>query len=46
MQEDDRFKSLVNVYDIARTKENGYQAYKYSYEALKEAIDKEIEIRR
>lgn len=46
MQEDDRFKSMVNVYDIARTKENGYQAYKYSYEALKEAIDKEIEIRR
>lgn len=46
MQENAVFQSLVNVYDIARTSKKGYQSYRYSYDALEEAIDKEIEIRR
>lgn len=46
MEENEDFRTLANVYDIARTKKNGYQAYRYSYSELKEAINREIEIRR
>lgn len=46
MEEDESFWEIANVYDIVKTKLNGYQAYKYSYRGLKEAIDKEIEIRK
>lgn len=46
MRENDAFRELVHVYNIAKTKTKGYQAYEYTYEELKEAIDNEIEIRR
>ena len=46
IEECEDFRELANVYDIAKTKVNGYQAYKYSYAELKEAIEKEIEIRK
>ena len=46
MAENEQFQGLANVYDIAKTKVNGYQAYKYSYTELKEAVEKEIEIRK
>lgn len=46
MEERREFREIANVYDIAKTKVNGYRAYKYSYAELKEAIEKEIEIRR
>ena len=37
---------LTNVYNIAKTKNKGFQAYRYGYNELREAIDNEIEIRR
>ena len=46
IQENETFQELVHVYNIAKTKNKGHQAYKYTYEELKEAIDNEIEIRR
>ena len=46
MEDNEDFRELANVYDIAKTKMNGYQAYKYSYSELREAIEKEIEIRK
>lgn len=46
MQEEEEFQTLTHVYNIAKTKNKGYQAYKYAYTELKEAIDNEIEIRR
>lgn len=46
MQENENFRALANVYNIAKTKQAGFQAYRYSFEGLKEAIDNEIEIRR
>lgn len=46
IQENDTFQELVHVYNIAKTKNRGFQAYKYTYVELKEAIDNEIEIRR
>ncbi len=46
MQEEPDFQDLTHVYNIAKTKNKGYQAYKYAYAGLKEAIDNEIEIRR
>jgi diacylglycerol kinase len=46
MQDDESLRELANVYNIAMTKQAGFQAYRYSFEGLKEAIDNEIEIRR
>lgn len=46
MQNNDNLQELVHVYNIAKTKHKGFQAYKYAYRELKEAIDNEIEIRR
>ena len=46
MDEDEALRPLVNVYDIAQTEVKGLQAYGYSYYGLKEAIDKELEIRQ
>lgn len=46
MQDDESLRELANVYNIAKTKQAGFQAYRYSFEGLKEAIDNEIEIRR
>lgn len=46
MSENAEFQEFVNVYDVAKTKNNGFQAYRYSYEELKQAIENEIEIRR
>lgn len=40
------YQPLCTVYNVANTKKNGYQAYRYSYPELKEAINNEIEIRR
>lgn len=46
IEENEDLGNLVNVYDIAKTRVNGYQAYKYSSRELSEAIEKEIEIRK
>lgn len=42
----ENYQALSAVYNVACTKKNGYQAYRYSYPELKEAINNEIEIRR
>jgi len=36
----------VAVFDIANTKKKGFQAFRYGYQDLKEAINNEIEIRK
>jgi AAA15 family ATPase/GTPase len=36
----------VRVYDLVKTKKAGYQAYKYTYAGLSDAIENETEIRR
>ena len=46
MQEDDYLQNLANVYNVAKTKNKGFQTYRYGYNELKEAIENEIEIRR
>ena len=46
MQEEEHFRQLTHIYNIAKTRNEGYQAYCYGYSELKEAIDNEIEIRR
>ena len=46
MKEAPEFQAVANVYNIARTAKEGFQAYRYSYDELKEAIDNEMEIRR
>ncbi len=46
MSENAVYRDFVNVYDVVKTKNNGFQAYRYSYEELKQAIENEIEIRR
>lgn len=46
MEENPDFQGLANVYNIARTKTQGFKSYRYSYNELKEAIEQEIEIRR
>lgn len=46
MKENPEFQTVANVYNIAKTVKEGFQAYRYSYEELKEAIDNEMEIRR
>ena len=46
MYENRDFQESVHVYNIAKTKNRGFQAYKYTYSELEEAIDNEIEIRR
>jgi len=46
MESTNTYQPLCTVYNVANTKKNGYQAYRYSYPELKEAINKEIEIRR
>lgn len=46
MEEDAESHRLVNVFNIAKTKMQGFQAYKYAFDELKTAIDNEIEIRR
>lgn len=46
MQDDENLQELANIYNIAKTGQEGFQAYKYSFEGLKEAINNEIEIRQ
>lgn len=46
MQKDEELRKLANVYNVAKTKNKGFQVYKYGYNELKEAIDNEIEIRK
>lgn len=46
MEEFTEFRSMANVYNISKTKANGFQSYRYSYNELKEAIEREIEIRK
>lgn len=46
MQEEKDFQALTNVYNIAKTRNKGFQAYRYGYNELQEAINNEIEIRR
>lgn len=46
LETNESYQMLSSVYNIACTKKNGYQAYRYSYTELKEAINNEIEIRR
>lgn len=46
MEEDTESQIFVNVFNIAKTKTEGFQSYRYSYGELKTAIDNEIEIRR
>ena len=46
METNTAYQSLCTVYNVAHTLNNGYQAYRYSYPELKEAINNEIEIRR
>ncbi len=46
MQDNEEFRSLANIYNIAKTKQQGFQVYRYSFEGFKEAIDNEIEIRQ
>ncbi len=42
---DDSLKPLVGVYNISKTKNEGFQAYRYSAAELRESIKNEIEIR-
>ncbi len=42
---DDSLESLVGVFNISKTKNEGFQAYRYSASELKESINNEIEIR-
>lgn len=46
MQDDEKLQELANIYNIAKTEHEGFQAYRYSFEGLKEAINNEIEIRQ
>lgn len=46
LEEFPAFKEHVRCFDIAKTKNAGFQAYKYSYKGLSGALEKEIEIRR
>lgn len=46
MYESKDLQNLTNVYNVAKTKQRGFQVYRYGYNELKEAIDNEIEIRR
>lgn len=46
MEEAANYQHLTNVYNVAKTRKKGFQAYRYSYSELKEAINNEIEIRR
>ena len=46
LQNDETLQDLANVYNIVSTKLKGFQAYKYSFNELKEAINNEIEIRQ
>lgn len=46
MRNNEKFQSLANIYNIAKTKRQGFQAYRYSFDGFKEAIDNEIEIRQ
>lgn len=46
MQEHEEFQDLANIYTIAKTQREGFQAYCYDYSNLDNAIDNEIEIRR
>ena len=46
MSENEKYQAITNVYNIAKTKNEGFQTYIYAYSDLKEAIDNEIEIRR
>jgi AAA15 family ATPase/GTPase len=41
----DDMQNKVNVFKLAQTKKAGLKAYRYSYEAFKDAIDNETEIR-
>ncbi len=45
LAEDIKLRPLANVYDIARTARNGFRAYKYSYNGLKESFARNLEIR-
>lgn len=46
LQENAEFHDMVNVYNIAKTRDAGFQTYRYGYADLNEAISNEIEIRR
>lgn len=46
LQDDEKLQNLANVYNIAKTQLEGFQAYRYSFDELKEAVNNEIEIRQ
>lgn len=46
LAEKENLRNLASVFTIAKTKKEGFQAYRYDYDGLKAAIDNEIEIRR
>ena len=46
MQEENSLQELTHVYNVAKTRNKGFQVYSYGYNELKEAIENEIEIRR
>lgn len=45
LRDDDSIRDLACVYNISKTKLQGFQAYRYSFDNLQEAITNEIEIR-
>ena len=42
MQNNEKVQSLANIYNIAKTKQQGFQVYRYSFDGFKEAIENEL----
>lgn len=46
LENDESLRGLANIYNVAKTKNAGFQSFRYTYNEFKAAIDSEIEIRR
>lgn len=46
MEKEEPYRPLTTVYNVAKTLKRGYQAYRYNYGELKEAVNNAIEIRQ
>ena len=42
MQNNEKFRSLANIYNIAKNKQQGFQVYRYSFDGFKGAIENEL----
>ena len=46
MEKEEAYRPLAAVYNVAKTLKRGYQAYRYGYGELREAVNNAIEIRQ